>query len=1295
MQRLRRIRKGSQALEDGSNQQTYGLLEKTARGYSRGGVVYAREGGLIPTMPGMAGILTSSEGKEIRARLISVSDKTATILRLSDNQEFTVPLSRFDEATRRAITSGIGGGGRGVQHPLDQMSEEGALGFADRPTGERLKVPDFLKDLATRRFTDNTGRSSRAGRILEVGPDGVIMESLAGSNAGQSGFVPYDRLSARDRSLAYDLYESAKRRQSLTRKTDEYRLEQRVAGLLPGGYSRDLLSAVNPSMTDGEIRAKAAEIDRNRVETNRKEMEDFRRKREDERSQEFGEKVVGLRPGATSRFGLNYKLAQRYRDQFKATGLPEDQYRNWLDKTYPGLKGEQREIAIQFPNMETPDGAILPNALGVAAETRAVVSDTRSKASDDRYRDRALAARDARGETFDRRAGSERREDAKARGQAAAQQRAQDRYNRLKERLGEDRAKQRMLDDNYRLDGGNWIRESKGGGGGGDDLQQRLLDKYAKEYRESESKLTPAEWAEENKPGLAQDEASLKAFTDIFAKEEGDRRAKKEATRQQRAQQTAQEQAYEKEWREKVQKGIDNPDPDIYTIAHSILKHIIPDDKNIPFGLTATEAANTPDYTPDQIQKYTQMALDSYAYNLMKEAGEPFPKSIGLGTKFKEDLVYQLNRKYSKALLDKWTETQREAERGIRRAGDIQTVTGMTSNIELPDTLDTMEQVRQRTAQYFDSVNLNNMDSIKNFSNQLAALSAQYGIPYDVNTGDGAQNVVARQMLTEFPFDPAKHASTYWNGLQQATNPGLRADLERKIEAAKEEWAFTVQKASRSIGGSRADALWSALQQPNSFAKGGVVYANQGMLVPYQPKGTDTVPAMLTPGEFVINRQATQKHLPLLKAINNGASPTGYSSGGIAYLRNGGLAGREEEEERRKERREALEDSRTFRSGLSAAKLGPMGTRAVMEIVQTPQNFESINPQAINEGLDGSALADKISATTDSLETDIKKQGYLLNEASKFNSRASYLYRIATNSQKVLDDDRGSIEKTIGEIIRNEELNIPSESTGMGLTLKDILTRQVESAKKEWEAIKSASDILKQKYLGMVPQNQRLNQTSDAGLTVGPAPITASKGMLIPYQPKGTDTVPAMLTPGEFVVNRAATQANLPLLKAINNGAQGYNVGGIAYRSNGGPVQYFSDGTTQGPVQAVSTQFTNSLESATRALTNFGVVVEQLKNAFNQNKNPPTSQNQQNSSGGVNIDMKGISQFTTRLQSLILQLENLSQIPTEIKMIGTHRVDVNILGAEAFQNLDPAIADLIKGEINNAIAQYNQQTFYV
>jgi hypothetical protein len=41
---------------------------------------------------------------------------------------------------------------------------------------------------------------------------------------------------------------------------------------------------------------------------------------------------------------------------------------------------------------------------------------------------------------------------------------------------------------------------------------------------------------------------------------------------------------------------------------------------------------------------------------------------------------------------------------------------------------------------------------------------------------------------------------------------------------------------------------------------------------------------------------------------------------------------------------------------------------------------------------------------------------------------------------------------------------------------------------------------------------------------------------LYDMQPRGTDTVPAMLTPGEFVVNADATAANLGLLHAINSG---------------------------------------------------------------------------------------------------------------------------------------------------------------
>lgn len=44
--------------------------------------------------------------------------------------------------------------------------------------------------------------------------------------------------------------------------------------------------------------------------------------------------------------------------------------------------------------------------------------------------------------------------------------------------------------------------------------------------------------------------------------------------------------------------------------------------------------------------------------------------------------------------------------------------------------------------------------------------------------------------------------------------------------------------------------------------------------------GTDTIPAMLTPGEFVVNRMAANKFLPQLLAMNSGIQPRSFASGG-------------------------------------------------------------------------------------------------------------------------------------------------------------------------------------------------------------------------------------------------------------------------------------------------------------------------------------------------------------------------------------------------------------------------------
>lgn len=77
--------------------------------------------------------------------------------------------------------------------------------------------------------------------------------------------------------------------------------------------------------------------------------------------------------------------------------------------------------------------------------------------------------------------------------------------------------------------------------------------------------------------------------------------------------------------------------------------------------------------------------------------------------------------------------------------------------------------------------------------------------------------------------------------------------------------------------------------QAAGMYRGGTVYANRGVFV---PRGTDTVPAMLTPGEFVVRREAVNRgnNLQLLRAINSGNSSAGMARGGkVGYYNNGGV----------------------------------------------------------------------------------------------------------------------------------------------------------------------------------------------------------------------------------------------------------------------------------------------------------------------------------------------------------------------------------------------------------------------
>jgi hypothetical protein len=139
-----------------------------------------------------------------------------------------------------------------------------------------------------------------------------------------------------------------------------------------------------------------------------------------------------------------------------------------------------------------------------------------------------------------------------------------------------------------------------------------------------------------------------------------------------------------------------------------------------------------------------------------------------------------------------------------------------------------------------------------------------------------------------------------------------------------------------------------------------------------------------------------------------------------------------------------------------------------------------------------------------------------------------------------------------------------------GITYNDTLIKQLANAQGIWAAIKNldttvdtihniktvnssdtptvSRDAILAQFGGSSEQKAKIptptptsTSTTGKGVMVGGRFINyKSKGGIIPkYMARGgkaigSDTVPAMLTPGEFIVNRAAAAANGPMLKSLN-----------------------------------------------------------------------------------------------------------------------------------------------------------------
>lgn len=135
-------------------------------------------------------------------------------------------------------------------------------------------------------------------------------------------------------------------------------------------------------------------------------------------------------------------------------------------------------------------------------------------------------------------------------------------------------------------------------------------------------------------------------------------------------------------------------------------------------------------------------------------------------------------------------------------------------------------------------------------------------------------------------IDGAFHTISSSKTWMYDTMKGLMLALKAGIvdwgdEAVREAWrihmgiqnalsGFEIQIGRMTNYSDYDDFVWNLEHPGQTRASGGLIYAANGKLISFVPNGTDTVPAMLTPGEFVMRKQAVDTFgAAFMKSIND------------------------------------------------------------------------------------------------------------------------------------------------------------------------------------------------------------------------------------------------------------------------------------------------------------------------------------------------------------------------------------------------------------------------------------------
>jgi hypothetical protein len=359
---------------------------------------------------------------------------------------------------------------------------------------------------------------------------------------------------------------------------------------------------------------------------------------------------------------------------------------------------------------------------------------------------------------------------------------------------------------------------------------------------------------------------------------------------------------------------------------------------------------------------------------------------------------------------------------------------------------------------------------------------------------------------------------------------GASMDLWKAIT---DKWTVGV-RALQGAGPQAQNAVGAG-----NFATGGPVG------IDWSPRGTDTVPAMLTPGEFVMKKSAVDKYgMGFMSAINEGRG----SSGG--YMATGGVA-----------------------SG-SVSQFGPQEDLRIDRVLSnTESTSKAVNK--IGKDLTGTAKQTDLEGGFSAMKW--------IPDAIRNLIDASDAY-IVSQLQTILN----TIDDTQGGLAMDQQSIIDSVHTATGPVHQQLSDdHQMLKNMHWWNNGVSRENF--GRLAGAIPAMVRPFNPA------GPPQFMATGGMA-----RGTDTVPAMLTPGEFVMKKSVVDKyGVGFMRSLNNGASPTS------RSRG--VQYLGDGDLAKPgggglfagVGDIVSSISDSLSAFTQAFSLFSGLSSMLSNTIN------------------------------------------------------------------------------------------------